>query len=104
VKSDPPDPVANRAMARDLAIMQDSRRWPFRVVLPLAHRTRLDQDHFPLCAVLAVGHRTRVFFAELGSFTRAELQSQKAFDTALKRFQSVSYVSFAAILKEWRID
>lgn len=104
MKREPPDPVADRAKARDLAVMQDPKRWPFRVVLPLAHRTRLDPDHFPVCAVLAVGHRTRVYFADVGRFTRAELQSQKAFDAALQRFESVAYVSFAAILKEWRID
>lgn len=84
--------------------MQTPERWPFRVMLPLAHRVRVDEHHYPVCAVLAVGHRTRVFYANVGDFDRAELQTREAFNEALKRFESVPYLSFAAIAKEWRVD
>ena len=54
--------------------------------------------------MLAVGHGSRVFFANVGDFARADLQTRAAFEAALKRLESVRYLSFAAILEEWRID
>ena len=98
------DPIEARARARDLALMQTPERWPFRKLLPLCHRTRVDETHYPAQAVLALDHGTRVFFANVGSFTRAELQTRDAFEAALKCLESVRYLSFAAILEEWRID
>lgn len=93
-----------RARARDLALMQTPERWPFKLILPLCHRTKKDGYHYPLTAVLAVGHRMRVFFADVGAFERADLQSRAAFEKALKRFESVRYLTFEAISKEWRVD
>lgn len=84
--------------------MQNPARWPFRVMLPLCHRTRVDGYHYPVTAILAVGHRTTVFYANVGDFDRAELQTRDAFNAALKRFESVPYLSFEAIAKEWRVD
>lgn len=93
-----------RARARDLAIMQDPARWPFKRLLPLCHRTKKDGFHYPVTAVLAVGHGTRVFYANIGDFDRASLQTRDAFSAALQRLESVAYISFAAIAKEWRVD
>ena len=98
------DPVEARARARDLALMQTPERWPFRNLLPLCNRTSVDEFHYPISAVLAVGHGTRVFYGNVGDFSRAERQTRKAFEEALQRLQSVQYLSFAAILEEWRID
>jgi hypothetical protein len=90
--------------ARTLAILERPQFWPWRVVLPLAHRTRIADGGLPVCAVLAAGHGTRVFFANVGDFKRSELRDRNAFDAALKRFASVQYTSFRAILAEWRVD
>jgi hypothetical protein len=85
--------------------MQTPSLWPFRVLLPLVHSTRLDATGGPLCGVLAVGHRATVFLANVGDFASSELQSRGAFELALKRFETVSYLSFAALEADgWRVD
>lgn len=98
------DPIEARARARDLALMQTPERWPFRTMLPLCHRSRVDETHYPVQALLALGHGSRVFFANVGDFERSDMQTRAAFEAALKRLESVRYLSFAAILEEWRID
>lgn len=87
----------------ELETLERSDRWPYRVLLPLAHRTKTDGG-WPLCAVLALGHGTRVYFANLNNFDRSELQSKAAFNAALERFESVHYMSLTAILADWRVD
>ena len=89
---------------RDLALMQTPERWPLRVMLALCHRTRVDGDHYPVTGILAEGHRTTVFYANVGDFSRDDLRTRDAFNAALKRFDSVPYLSFEAIAKDWRVD
>lgn len=86
-------------------MLTEPARWPFRVVLPLAHTTRTDELGSPRCAVLAYGHGPTLFLANVGDFERLELQSRSAFELALTRFETVCYISFDAILKDgWRVD
>jgi hypothetical protein len=92
-------------VSHEVLTMQTPSLWPFKVLLPLAHRTRVDSLGSPVCGVLAIGHRATVFLANVGDFRREELQSRSAFELALKRFESVSYVSFSAALADgWRVD
>ena len=85
--------------------MQSPDVWPFAVMLPLVHRTRLDDSGSPLCGLLARGHGSRLYLANVCDFTRSELHSQKEFERALRGFESVAYISFAAIIGDgWRID
>lgn len=86
-------------------MLREPERWPFRVVLPLAHTTQKDQWGSPVCAVLAYGHGPTLFFANVGDFERLELQSRSAFELALTRFESLTFMTYEAILKAgWRID
>jgi len=100
--SKPPPP---RLASHEVLTMQTPSLWPFRVLLPLAHRTRVDALGSPLCGVLAVGHRATVFLANVGDFESLELQSLSAFERALQRFEKVSYLSFSALEADgWRVD
>lgn len=98
-------PPAGRVVSHEVLTMQTPSLWPFRVLLPLAHRTRLDAYGSPLCGVLAIGRRARIYLANVGDFEPSELQSKHAFEAALERFESVSYLSFSAALADgWRVD
>jgi hypothetical protein len=98
-------PPAPRFVSHEVLTMQTPSLWPFKVLLPLAHRTRVDELGSPVCGVIAIGHKARVYLANVGDFEPAELQSKIAFERALQRFESVSYLSFSAALADgWRVD
>lgn len=89
---------------QQLRLMQLPEQWPLRAVLALVHRQKRDGYGLPLCALLAMGHGSRVFFANVGDFRPGELASRRALELAVKRFESVSYLTFRAVLADWRID
>ena len=85
--------------------LQHPEAWPFRVLLPLAHSLRRDEQGYPLCGFVALGHGSRVYLGNVGDIDNGELQSRAAFEVALRRFQSVHYLSFDAIIHDgWRVD
>lgn len=88
-----------------LEFMRRPMRWPLRVVLPLVHATRRDEYGSPAQAFLAYGHASQLFVGNVGSFRPGEFSDRARFETALERFESVSYLTLEAVLGDgWRVD
>lgn len=88
-----------------LALMRDPTRWPLRFVLPLVHAELRDQYGSPAQAFLAYGHGAQVFRGNVLDFKHGDNANRARFEAALTRFDSVSFLTFEAILGAgWKVD
>ena len=95
---------ATLTATEQIALMNESRRWPLGIMLALVHAQRREAG-LPLCAFLAIGHGAVVFVGNVGDFTREQKASPRSFHVALEKLKAEPFDSFSAVyLAGWRVD
>lgn len=90
---------------QQIELMQNAERWPLYVVLPLAHRTRELESGLSLLGFLAYGHGAIVYLGNVGDFLPGETMAHDTFEAALKRFTSLRFVSWEALVDDgWEVN